>query len=120
MYIVAFAIAYGLACYRIRKEDGFDMDVDRLQGLFTAVILGLILGGRMGYVLFYNLPYYLSHPLEIVLPFEFSNGIRFTGITGMAYHGGLSDGIARGAIFVCKSRLNFFHSTDPIFTCINL
>ena len=120
MYIVAFATAYLLASYRIRKEDGFDMDGDRLQGLFTAVILGLILGGRLGYVLFYNLAYYLSHPLEIVLPFDFSNGIRFTGITGMSYHGGLIGGIVGGAIFVFKNRLDFFHTADLLFPCIPL
>lgn len=120
MYIVAFAIAYTLASYRIRREDGFDMDGDQLQGLFTAIILGLIIGGRLGYVLFYNFPYYLSHPLEIVLPFDFSNGIRFTGITGMSYHGGLIGGIVGGAVFVYKNRLDFLHTADLIFPCIPL
>ncbi len=120
MYIVAFAVAYALACYRIRRERDFDIDGDRLQGLFTAIILGLIVGGRLGYVLFYNPAYYLSHPLEIVLPFDFSNGIRFTGIAGMSFHGGLIGGIVGGGVFVRKTRMDFLHTADLIFPCIPL
>jgi len=39
--------------------------------------------------MFYNLFYFLKHPLEIFLPFEFSNGIIFTGISDTSYHSGL-------------------------------
>jgi phosphatidylglycerol:prolipoprotein diacylglycerol transferase len=70
MYIVAFAITYMLARHRIRREDRFQIDSDQLQGLLTAMIIGLIIGGRLGYVLFYNFSYYLHHPLEIILPFR--------------------------------------------------
>ena len=70
MYIVAFAITYGLATYRLRREDRFQIDAEQLQGLMTAMILGLIVGARLGYVLFYNLSYYLHHPLDIILPFR--------------------------------------------------
>ncbi len=120
MYIVAFAMTYGLASYRIRRETRFDIDIDQLQGLMTAMILGLIVGARLGYVLFYNLAYYLQHPLEIVLPFEFSNGIRFTGITGMSYHGGLIGVVLAAIFFVRKHRLDFFNMADLIVPCIPL
>lgn len=120
MYIVAFAITYGLACYRLRREERFQIDVDQLQGLMTAMILGLIIGARLGYVLFYNFSYYLNHPLEIILPFEFSGGIRFTGITGMSFHGGLIGVIVATVIFVRKNRLEFFHMADLIVPCIPL
>jgi phosphatidylglycerol:prolipoprotein diacylglycerol transferase len=120
MYIVAFAITYGLATYRLRREDRFQIDAEQLQGLMTAMILGLIVGARLGYVLFYNLSYYLHHPLEIVLPFEFSGGIRFTGITGMSYHGGLIGVVVATVIFVRKHRLAFFDMADLIVPCIPL
>lgn len=120
MYIVAFAMTYGLASYRIRRERRFDIDIDQLQGLMTAMILGLIVGARLGYVLFYNLAYYLQNPLEIVLPFEFSNGIRFTGITGMSYHGGLIGVVLAAIFFVRKHRLDFFNMADLIVPCIPL
>ena len=120
MYIVAFAITYFLALYRIRREERFQMDAEQLQGLMTAMILGLIIGARLGYVLFYNLPYYLSHPLEIILPFEFSGGIRFTGITGMSYHGGLIGVVVGTIIFGRKNNFSFFHMADLIVPCIPL
>ena len=120
MYIVAFAITYGLASYRIRREDRFQIDIDQLQGLMTAMILGLIVGARLGYVLFYNFSYYLHHPLEVILPFEFSGGIHFTGITGMSYHGGLIGVVVAVIIFVSKNQLDFFRVADLIVPCIPL
>ncbi|MGA6926516.1 MAG: prolipoprotein diacylglyceryl transferase [Desulfosarcina sp.] len=120
MYIVAFAITYGLAAYRLRHADRFQIDGEQLQGLMTAMILGLIVGARLGYVLFYNLSYYLHHPLEIILPFEFSGGFRFTGITGMSYHGGLIGVIVATVIFVRKNRLGFFQTADLIVPGIPL
>lgn len=120
MYIVAFAITYGLAIYRLRREDRFQIDAEQLQGLMTAMILGLIVGARLGYVLFYNFSYYLHHPLEIILPFEFSGGIRFTGITGMSYHGGLIGVVVATVIFVRQNRLDFFGMADLIVPCIPL
>ena len=89
MYLVAFAITYGLVLYRLKREDRFRITRQQVNDLTTVIILGLMVGARLGYVVFYNLPYFLKHPLEIFLPFEFSNGITFTGISGMSYHGGL-------------------------------
>ncbi len=120
MYIVAFAFTYGLAYYRIRQEGGFRIDNEQLQGLITALILGLIVGARLGYVLFYNFSYYLHHPLEIILPFEFSGGIRFTGITGMSYHGGLIGVVVAAIVFLRNHRLDFFNTADLIVPCIPL
>jgi phosphatidylglycerol:prolipoprotein diacylglycerol transferase len=120
MYIVAFAFTYGLAAYRLRREARFAIDVETLQGLMTAMILGLIIGGRLGYVIFYNFAYYLKHPLEIVLPFDITNGFRFTGITGMSYHGGVIGVVVAAVIFVRKNRLDFFQMADLIVPCIPL
>ncbi len=89
MYLVAFAITYALVRWRIAREQRFAISVAQVNDLTTYAILGLIVGARLGYVLFYNPAYYLRHPLEIVLPFDFSNGVTFTGISGMSYHGGL-------------------------------
>lgn len=120
MYIVAFAITYWLGGYRIRHEDRFDIAVEPFQGFMTAMILGLIIGARLGYVLFYNFSYYLHHPLEIILPFDFSDGMRFTGITGMSYHGGLIGVITATVIFARNNRLDFFNLADLVVPCIPL
>jgi phosphatidylglycerol---prolipoprotein diacylglyceryl transferase len=120
MYIVAFAITYSLATYRLHRERRFRIDSEQLQGLMTAMILGLIIGARLGYVLFYNLSYYLHHPMEIILPFSFSGGFHFTGITGMSYHGGLIGVVVATVLYVRKNRLDFFNTTDLIVPCIPL
>ncbi|MFA7123129.1 MAG: prolipoprotein diacylglyceryl transferase family protein, partial [Candidatus Delongbacteria bacterium] len=86
MYIVAFSITYFLLNYRIKKNE-FEIEKEKLENFFFAVIIWVLIGGRLGYVLFYNFMYYLKNPLEIFLPFSFNGGFRFTGIAGMSYHG---------------------------------
>lgn len=120
MYILAFGTTYGLVIYRIRREPQFRISEDTLQGLTTAMIIGLLLGARLGYVLFYNLSYYLHNPLEIVLPFDFSDGIRFTGITGMSYHGGLVGVIVATVIFIRRHGLDFRNMADLYIPVIPL
>lgn len=112
MYIVAFAITYFLVKYRLRTEKGFDASLEQVQGLTTALIIGLVVGGRLGYVLFYNFSYYSQHPLEIVLPFDFSNGVTFTGISGMSYHGGLIGVLAAAGYYIHKEGLDFWSMVD--------
>lgn len=118
MYLLAFGMTYGLATWRINHEKRWPIDKEALQGLLTAMIIGLIIGARFGYVLFYNLAYYMKHPLEIVLPFSLDNGFHFTGISGMSYHGGLFGTIVCGAWFVHKHKLSFTRMADLLIPCI--
>jgi len=112
MYILAFAIAYGLVLYRIRHENRFAISRGQVESLMVNAMFGLIIGARLGYVLFYNLSYYLHHPLEIILPFELSNGFRFVGITGMSYHGGLIGVIFATGLYVRRAGLDFWEMSD--------
>lgn len=105
MYIVAFAITYGLVLHRLKHESRFTVSRQQVNDLTTAVILGLMIGARLGYVVFYDLSYFIRHPLEIFLPFEFSNGITFTGISGMSYHGGLIGILLAAWLYTKKNRL---------------
>jgi phosphatidylglycerol:prolipoprotein diacylglycerol transferase len=120
MYVVAFVITYFLVLYRIKRKEGFEVSVDQIQALITYMLLGVIIGGRLGYVLFYNFPYYLHHPLEIILPFTFSNGIKFTGITGMSFHGGLICVILFAWLYARKVGLNFPAMIDLFVPAIPL
>ena len=120
MYILAFACTYFLVLYRLRHEDRFEVSRQQVNDLTTYAILGLMIGARLGYVLFYNFSYYLSHPLEIVLPFEFSDGVVFTGISGMSYHGGLIGALAAGWLYVRKSGLRFADVLDLYLPAIPL
>ena len=118
MYLVAFGSTYFLARLRLRRETRWTLSVEDLQGLLTAMILGLIVGARLGYVLIYNLAYYLRHPLEIVLPFTFDNGIQFTGISGMSYHGGLVGTVVCAWWYLHRHKLSFRHAADLLIPCI--
>lgn len=111
MYIAAFTTVYLLSLYRLRKEP-FTYSKDMLENLFVWIILGLMIGARLGYVLFYNLEYYVSHLSEIILPFTLENGFHFTGLAGMSYHGGLIGVIVSSALFCWKYRIDFWELGD--------
>jgi len=102
MYLVAFAVAYLLFAYRIKRKE-IDLTTETLQDYLVWAMLGLIIGARFGYALFYNFSYYSSHPLEIILPFDFTGGFRFVGLSGMSYHGGLI-GVALVTFYFCHKR----------------
>ena len=120
MYIVAFAITFFLVLYRLRHEERFEITTDQVKDATTYLILGLIVGARLGYVLFYNFSYYLRHPLEIILPFSFSNGVTFTGISGMSYHGGLIGATIAGWFFVRKAKIDWWDGVDLFVPVIPL
>ena len=102
MYLVAFAVAYFLFAYRIKHRE-IKLTTEILQDYMVWAMVGLIVGARFGYALFYNFSYYMSHPLEIIIPFDFSNGIRFVGLSGMSYHGGLI-GVVLVTFYFCRKR----------------
>ncbi|MBW2657410.1 MAG: prolipoprotein diacylglyceryl transferase [Deltaproteobacteria bacterium] len=120
MYIVAFAITFFLVLYRVKREDRFEITTDQIKDLSTYMILGLVIGARLGYVLFYNLSYYLKHPLEIILPFSFSNGMTFTGISGMSYHGGLIGMTLVSWLYIRKAKLDWWSVVDLYLPAIPL
>ncbi len=90
MYILGFVSSYVLVAYQAKKK-GLGLDSDFLQSLYTFIALGLIIGARLGYVLFYNLSSYVHHPLSIFYLWE----------GGMSFHGGLI-GSALAGIWFCK------------------
>ena len=113
MYIVAFGITYFLVLFRIKHEKHrFEITLEQAKDLIVNMILGVVIGARLGYVVFYNLSYYIGHPLEIFLPFQFSNGITFTGISGMSYHGGLIGLLFATWMFVRKHQLSYWEIAD--------
>jgi len=112
MYIVGFALTYFLVLYRVKHEERFEFSKNQVNDLTTYAVLGLIIGARLGYILFYNLSYYMRHPLEIILPFSFSNGFTFTGISGMSYHGGLIGILLFVFWYIRKAKLDYWDVMD--------
>lgn len=120
MYIVAFGITYALVLYRLRHEPRFAVTRDQVNDMTTYAIVGLMLGARLGYVVFYNMPYFMKHPLEIVLPFDVDNGFAFTGISGMSYHGGLIGALAGGWLYTRRQGLRLRDVLDLYLPVIPL
>jgi phosphatidylglycerol:prolipoprotein diacylglycerol transferase len=120
MYIVAFGITYALVLYRLGREGRFTVTRDQVNDLTTYAIVGLMLGARLGYVVFYNLPYFMQHPLEIFLPFDFSDGMTFTGISGMSYHGGLIGALVAGGLYARRRNLRLRDIVDLYLPVIPL
>ncbi|MFC1515290.1 prolipoprotein diacylglyceryl transferase [Thermodesulfobacteriota bacterium] len=112
MYIIAFAVTYYMVLFRVKKEPRFSISPEQVGDLTVSMIFGVVIGGRLGYVLFYNPGYYIKHPLEVFLPFKFANGITFTGISGMSYHGGLVCVILASWLYIRKTGLNFWDMAD--------
>jgi len=75
MYLVAFAVVYLLFAYRIKRKE-IQLTTELFQDYLVWGMIGVIAGARLGYALFYNFSHYISHPLEIIMPFEFSGGFR--------------------------------------------
>ncbi|MFA5961229.1 MAG: prolipoprotein diacylglyceryl transferase [Parcubacteria group bacterium] len=78
---------------------------------------GVIIGGRLGYVFFYNFPFYSAHPLAIISPFDLDTG-KLIGIYGMSYHGGLLGVLIAAWIFIKKYKINFWALADFIIPVI--
>ena len=78
-YVAGILLAWWLLRYRALKQPLLGWTTVQVADLIFYGALGVIIGGRLGSVLFYNLPYYLDHPLEIIM---INRG-------GMSFHGGL-------------------------------
>ena len=103
MYLLGFGLAWWLGTRRI---DAGSAPIDRRQfdDLIFYAVLGVILGGRLGYVLFYKPGYYASHPLEIPAVWQ----------GGMSFHGGMLGVIAAMWLAARKHRIDFLRLTDFI------
>ena len=119
MYLIAFAVVYSLTIYRLKNEN-YEYTAETVQDYLVWAMLAMILGGRFGYALFYNFSYYLRHPLEIILPFDFSNGIKFIGLSGMSYHGGFIGIVIATILFCRKRKINLWHFIDLFSPAIPL
>lgn len=115
MYIFAFVTAY-FTMWRINKKENMGYTRDQLDSLFTWIILGIILGARLGYVFFYKPGYYLANPMEIILPFTHdATGTHFAGIAGMSYHGGLILGTIFTFIGLKKNKMDVWKGLNLCF-----
>ena len=110
MYLVGFGLAYGLGRLRIARGAAGRVNATVLDDLLFFVVLGVIVGGRLGYVLFYKSAYYLQHPAEVLAVWQ----------GGMAFHGGLL-GVFLAVWWVArKHQLGWLEVTDFLAPLIPL
>jgi len=104
-YVVGILLAWWLLRYRALKQPMLGWTTIQVADLIFYGALGVIIGGRLGSVLFYNLPYYLAHPLEILM---INRG-------GMSFHGGLI-GVVLALWFYSKKINQTFGETIDFLT----
>ena len=84
MWMVAFIFGFYIT-KRIYKKEG--QSAEALDSLFIYSVLGIMLGARLGHVIFYQSELITEDFFSIFLPFKFKGGIEFTGFQGLASHG---------------------------------
>ncbi|MBT4204386.1 prolipoprotein diacylglyceryl transferase [Hyphomicrobiales bacterium] len=106
-----YAIAYILGIYigwfyisKLVKNNNINISSDKVEGLILWIVMGIIIGGRFGYVIFYNIDYFSNYPLDI---FKIWQG-------GMSFHGGLLGIILSCIIYAHVKSIPLLSLTDLI------
>jgi phosphatidylglycerol---prolipoprotein diacylglyceryl transferase len=118
MFVIAFLLGY-LLMKRMYLKEG--LEVRKLDSLVIYLVLGTLIGARLGHVFFYEFGYYMHHPLEIILPFRISNKtFEWTGYQGLASHGG-AIGVLLAILFYCKKyKQEFLRIVDKVVIVVAL
>lgn len=101
MYVLGFMATFFLIRRQIHRK-GLTLLAREFDNLNMVLLLSLVVGGRLGYVLFYNLPYYVDHPLQ-----SFN-----TMAGGMSFHGGMLGAILGGLWYCRRVGLGFLEHAD--------
>jgi phosphatidylglycerol---prolipoprotein diacylglyceryl transferase len=101
MYVIGFVIAF-LIVNSASKRRGNGLSRMEIEDLFAYSIAGLIIGARVGYCIIYDFSYYMTRPLEFIMPWK----------GGMSFHGGLVGLLLAGYIFAKRRNKNFMMLAD--------
>ncbi|MBW2505425.1 MAG: prolipoprotein diacylglyceryl transferase [Deltaproteobacteria bacterium] len=105
MYLIGFGAAYLLIRHLARLR-GLPIDKDTVSDLLFQGVLGVVVGGRLGYVLFYKPAWYFSHPLEILMVWQ----------GGMSFHGGLVGVVVATVLFCRRKQIPILLTGDILVT----
>lgn len=106
MYILAFVASYFILRAEIRRKQ-LPLTTDDVADLVFYGAMGVVLGGRLGYILFYNLSFYLANPLRLFAVWE----------GGMSFHGGFLGVISAFVLYARKKRVSFWVLIDMAAQC---
>jgi len=107
MYLLGLTIAYFVIKFRAASQK-VSLTKEQIYDLIVYAAVGVFAGGRLGYTLFYNLPYYLDHPAKIVAVWE----------GGMSFHGGLLGTILAVWLFARRRGFSFYTIADLATPCV--
>jgi phosphatidylglycerol:prolipoprotein diacylglycerol transferase len=110
MYLIAFVLFIALGKYRIRRGRYPGWKTEDVDDMLLYGVLGVILGGRLGYVLFYQFSHYAAHPLEI---FQVWHG-------GMSFHGGLIGVLIAMTLVAWRKHRAWFDISDFVAPLVPL
>lgn len=103
-YIAGILLGWWVVAREHARKPIQGLTKQALDDMITWAVIGVVGGGRLGYVLFYKPDYYLAHPGEILALWE----------GGMSFHGGLVGVITAFILFCMKYKIRFFHLIDVI------
>lgn len=110
MYLLGFVLFIILGRYRIKRTPQSKFTNEMLDDALFYGALGVIIGGRLGHVLFYQFGYYLQHPLEIFAVWQ----------GGMSFHGGFIGTLIAMLLLARKYNLRWLHVTDFLVPMVPL
>lgn len=107
MYLIGSVLSYILVWHQIKRK-GLNLGREFLDSLYFYLIIGLLVGARLGYVIFYNIYSYIQNPIEIISVWH----------GGMSFHGGLIGSFIAGILFCKKNQLNVFEISDLVIVTV--
>src|SRR5690349_14619911 len=109
-WVLGVMVGYWIVL-QIYKAEG--VASDELDIVTTYVMLGAVVGARLGHILFYDPVYYFNHPIEI-LPFRTEPTFQFTGFAGLASHGGVLAALLALYFYSRKFKKDYFWLLDRL------
>lgn len=113
LWCIGLFAVYQLMHYLFKEQK---LGEDKFEPMFLYCFLGILIGARLGHCLFYEPEYYLSRPMEMLLPMrKFADGEwHFTGYEGLASHGGTFGLMLAIILYSRKVKLNLMHILDNV------
>ncbi|WP_121967062.1 prolipoprotein diacylglyceryl transferase [Myroides sp. N17-2] len=112
LFALGIILGYKIVSYVFQKER---IPLAYLDKLLLYIIVGTVLGARLGHCLFYEFDYYMQHPLEVIIPFAKINGTyEYVGFMGLASHGGAIGVLLAIYLYCRKYKIGVFWVLDKI------
>lgn len=101
-YVVGLLIGFNMVPYMIKRKKLQWINAQQIDAMFPWVAFGILLGGRLGYVVFYQPEFYFAHPLQILAVYK----------GGMSFHGGLLGCSIAAYVYCRRHAMNFLRCVD--------